>query len=57
LRFARTGGEQEYNARYAKPMGRRGGMLAEYGARSTLAAACGPSLLGDVDFDEIIIAE
>eukprot|EP01048_Picozoa_sp_COSAG05_P009982 COSAG05_NODE_853_length_6963_cov_5.582314_6_plen_266_part_00 len=42
---------------YAKAMGRRNGVLAQYGARSTLAADCFPSLIGDQSFDRAIIAE
>ena len=56
LKFIAGDGAKRYKS-YARPMGKPGGLLNQYGARSTLARACFPSLLGEHDFDSAIIAE
>lgn len=56
LRFAGTEGKQSYD-KYAKAMGGKSGVLSQFGARSTLAADCYRSLMGDFDFDQAVIAE
>ena len=60
LRFSDRGGDSPAGtiySNYAQRMGRRGGILAQYGARSTLAADCYPSLIGEETFDRAIVAE
>jgi len=56
LRFAGGEGKRLYDT-YAKAMGGRHGVLSRYGARSTLATECYRSLMGEVNFDQAIIAE
>lgn len=56
LKFHGTEGETSYN-KYAKAMGTKQGVLSQVGARSTLAAKCYRSLIGEYDFDRAIIAE
>jgi len=56
LRFDGSAGRETYE-RYARAMGRKDGVLAQYGARSTLSTACYKSLIGDEDFDQSIIVE
>jgi uncharacterized protein (DUF1330 family) len=61
LRFSDRDGSQgppgTVYANYARKMGKRGGVLSTYGARSTLAADTHCSLIGTESFDRAIIAE
>lgn len=57
LGFGSQEQEQSYG-HYTRAMGgKEGGVLASFGARSTLASDCYRSLMGDVDFQRAIIAE
>lgn len=56
LRFKPGCGERTYH-KYASALGRKGGVLNKFGARSTYAGRCYPALIGDVDFERAIVAE
>ncbi|CAE8635467.1 unnamed protein product [Polarella glacialis] len=55
LQFSASG--EETYGKYAKNMGGKDGVLSQFGARSTLAADCYRSLIGEFDFHRAIIVE
>lgn len=57
LRFGKNEEAKASYGKYSRVMGTKTGILAQFGARSTLFTNCFKSIIGDVDFDQAVIVE